>query len=468
MGEFGIKAAASALKNMVPNAASSGKAKRSANKRSHVQESDSSEYTPEDEEVVGGGTDLDEEPITATFSTSKQPSPERSAELKKLAARKVLATKPKMPPGSRRASERVMASSLSEQPPGVATRSSKRQLLQEPENNCDQTVEADELHPTSPIGEKVAVDQDADVAAPCPFCLMLTNTLNGTFVAAQPAHASRKPRPPTKGVMLERMTRAMGRRLPIIIPEGMKRPEQPVQAAKLASKAGVIVRAEVSILTRWKDYKNDSSHFENFVGKLSAISKKNKQNRARVRHHQATGSRCYISHLYTYREKNKERQVDAVELFKECHNSERKGLSDAAQDAVTSMETMMAEPIADGETPRSSAEVVSKVLSQTSANNTFLKNACLQKSCTKTSTSSEKELWEQLEAEKQGSAVLQELHVLKKKSEEKEEALAKTQEEMAKTQKELQEFKKKQEANDLILQRILALSQVNSTPNPNP
>ncbi|KAF0936099.1 hypothetical protein E2562_038663 [Oryza meyeriana var. granulata] len=180
----------------------------------------------------------------------------------------------------------------------------------------------------------------------------------------------------------------MGRRLPIVVPEGMKRPEQPVQAAKLASEAGVI-----------------------------AISEKNKQNHAR-------------------REKNKERQVDAVELFKECHNSKRKGLSDAAQDVVTSMETMMAEPVADGETPRTSAEVVSKVLSQTSANNTFLKNACLQKSCTKTSTSSKKELWEQLEAEKQGSAVLQELHVLKKKSEETEEALAKTQEEMAKTQKE--------------------------------
>ncbi|KAF0929869.1 hypothetical protein E2562_026083 [Oryza meyeriana var. granulata] len=418
MGELGIKAAASALKNMVPNATSSGKAKRSANKRSHVQELDSSEYTPEDEEVVGGGTDLDEEPITL-------PSLERRAELKKLAARKVLATKPKMPPGSKRASKRVMASSPSQQPPGVSTRSSKRQLLQEPENNCDQTIEADELQPTSPVGERVAADQDADVAAPC-------------VQQNQTSDAGKKLRPPTKGVMLERMTRGMGRRLPIIVAEGMKRPEQPVQAAKLASEAGVIIRAEVPILTHWKDYKNDSSHFGNFMGNLltryrrkntyfnnvpaneirttspvdymtdkqwqqlvlkwssvegKAISEKNKQNRARVRHHQATGSRCYISHLYTY----------------------------------TSMETMMAEPIADGETPRSSAEVVSK-----------------------------------LEAEKQGSAVLQEeLHVLKKKSEETEEALAKT-------QKELEEFKKKQEANDLILQHILALSQVNSTPNPNP
>jgi hypothetical protein len=49
------------------------------------------------------------------------------------------------------------------------------------------------------------------------------------------------------------------------------------------------------------------------------------------------------------------------------------------------MENMMAEPVGDYDTPRSSTEVVSKVLSQTGANNTFLKNAGLETSCSKAS-----------------------------------------------------------------------------------
>ena len=63
--------------------------------------------------------------------------------------------------------------------------------------------------------------------------------------------------------MLDRMTKAMGRRLPVIVAEGNVRPHDPMQAAKFASEAGVIVRDQVPILTHSKEYK------QGFMGKLS-------------------------------------------------------------------------------------------------------------------------------------------------------------------------------------------------------
>ena len=73
----------------------------------------------------------------------------------------------------------------------------------------------------------------------------------------------------TRIVMLDRMTKAMGGRLPVIVVEGNLRPHDPLQAAKFASEAGVIVRGQVPILTHWKEYKQHTKHFNGFVGKLS-------------------------------------------------------------------------------------------------------------------------------------------------------------------------------------------------------
>ena len=71
------------------------------------------------------------------------------------------------------------------------------------------------------------------------------------------------------------------------------------------------------------------------------------------------------------------------------------------------METMQAEPIADGQQLITSADVICKVLcvhqgkapSQESVNNFFLKNASIQTSSTRTETSMERMLQEQLAAE---------------------------------------------------------------------
>jgi hypothetical protein len=89
------------------------------------------------------------------------------------------------------------------------------------------------------------------------------------YFVATAQRAPRDPRPPTKGAQLDRMTKAMGRRLPISIAEGKRRPNDPVQAAKLASESGVIIRQKVPILTHWKEYKKDEKYYKEFVSKLS-------------------------------------------------------------------------------------------------------------------------------------------------------------------------------------------------------
>ena len=56
-------------------------------------------------------------------------------------------------------------------------------------------------------------------------------------------------RPQTRGIMLDKMSKSLGGvRMRISVAEGNRRPHDPVQAAKFASEAGVVVRKEVPIL----------------------------------------------------------------------------------------------------------------------------------------------------------------------------------------------------------------------------
>ena len=59
--------------------------------------------------------------------------------------------------------------------------------------------------------------------------------------------------------------------MPISVAEGNKRPHDPVQATKFASKVGVVVRHQVPILTHWKHYQNPSGvvHYKNYVERLT-------------------------------------------------------------------------------------------------------------------------------------------------------------------------------------------------------
>ena len=118
------------------------------------------------------------------------------------------------------------------------------------------------------------------------------------------------------------------------------------------------------------------------------------------------------------------------------------------------MEALKAAPIPDGDEPISSAQIVAQVLNEDSSmSNTFLKNAGLQSRCSSRSVSStERELREQLEAERQANAALQEeVDALKKKSEIADENLAKTQRQLDLTTKTAEE-------NNMLLRRLLTLN----------
>ena len=57
----------------------------------------------------------------------------------------------------------------------------------------------------------------------------------------------------------------------ISVAEGNRRPHDPVQAAKFALEAGVVVRHQIPSLTHWKQYKKPSGviHYRNFVERLT-------------------------------------------------------------------------------------------------------------------------------------------------------------------------------------------------------
>ncbi|CAL5034206.1 unnamed protein product [Urochloa decumbens] len=71
------------------------------------------------------------------------------------------------------------------------------------------------------------------------------------------------------GKGLERMSRGINNKISVVIVEGMRRPEAPMQAAKLASEGGIVLRQHMPIHPRWKEYKEDKSILNDFVGKVS-------------------------------------------------------------------------------------------------------------------------------------------------------------------------------------------------------
>ena len=72
------------------------------------------------------------------------------------------------------------------------------------------------------------------------FNLMNNGNLN-EITAVPPQRGGR--RKATWGVLLDKLTKAMWTRMPISVAEGNLRPHEPVQAAKFALEAGVIVRS---------------------------------------------------------------------------------------------------------------------------------------------------------------------------------------------------------------------------------
>ena len=72
-----------------------------------------------------------------------------------------------------------------------------------------------------------------------------------------------------KGRGLERITKSLGSKVPIQIADGMKRPEKPLQSAKLASECGLVARNHLLVLPHFKLYKKNASLLENYIGKVA-------------------------------------------------------------------------------------------------------------------------------------------------------------------------------------------------------
>ncbi|KAJ1260212.1 hypothetical protein BS78_10G215200 [Paspalum vaginatum] len=74
----------------------------------------------------------------------------------------------------------------------------------------------------------------------------------------------------TMGRDLDRISRCLCTKLLVEIVEGKRRPLVPLQAAKLASEAGITLRQHFPILPRWKDYKDDKDLLKEYIGRLGA------------------------------------------------------------------------------------------------------------------------------------------------------------------------------------------------------
>lgn len=68
---------------------------------------------------------------------------------------------------------------------------------------------------------------------------------------------------------LDRLSRGINSKIATHIAEGNLRPEAPLQTAKLASEAGIILQDNIPVLTHWKDYKNNDSLVNNYVRKIA-------------------------------------------------------------------------------------------------------------------------------------------------------------------------------------------------------
>ena len=80
---------------------------------------------------------------------------------------------------------------------------------------------------------------------------------------------------------LDKICHGLNSKMPLVIAKGKRRPEAPMQAAKLASEGGIILRQHIPIYTHWKEYKkeykNDENPFKDYMGKMGVSRRKSFQ-----------------------------------------------------------------------------------------------------------------------------------------------------------------------------------------------
>nr|ACE86401.1 hypothetical protein [Sorghum bicolor] len=267
---------------------------------------------------------------------------------------------------------------------------------------------------------------------------------------------------------LDMISRGLRAKIPVNISEGKLRPEEPLQAAKLASEAGIILRDHVPIFTHWKHYKEDAAKplVRNYNDKLSSqftIDKdvvpwkqlvdmwsnpkhkekclKNKGSRELVQYHQMTGSRSYVAQCYVMKQtKFKDAPPTAIDIFKDTHCSSKSGFNEQAMDAIAQMEAYVAEPTEEGQDPKTPVQAIAHVMPKS----TFLHNVGMQSAAMKRNAKAAamndrvNELESELQAEKKGSDGLRsQLADVQKQLEDQKEAARKNEEAARRTKKKL-------------------------------
>ncbi|CAN6300521.1 unnamed protein product [Urochloa humidicola] len=427
-----------------------------------------------------------------------------------------------IPPGGTRGSKRVIPPVEEEQTARMTRQKTREQSSTQQGLHCTTRNTQDDLNATNSLNQADEQIQMCDEGEP--------SSVNDRWIRGR-----------SMGKHLDRLSRGLNTKLPVVIAEGKRRPEAPMQAAKLASESGIIVRQHVPIYTHWKEYKKDKATREDHIGKLAnkfSIDSNNKAvenacddllkcrqrnlrhqlkkaffdgvpanqvtttsplntmtddqwqalvdmwsspkhkekcakaklSRTNVQYPQKTGSRCFIAHAHVAKqEKYKDVPPTAIDLFKDTHCSSKTGFSEPVRQAIAQMEAIIAEPADEGQVQKTPVEAVAQVLPSSS----FLQNVGLEQVAPKRSVKSTaaarvEELQAEVEAEKQGSAVLRdeldsqqdELETLKKKVEESEEAREMQSEEIEKLKKQAEENKKHSEETNALLRRLFSLNKV--------
>ncbi|KAE8811661.1 hypothetical protein D1007_11448 [Hordeum vulgare] len=304
-----------------------------------------------------------------------------------------------------------------------------------------------------------------------------------------------------KGKGLERITKALGTKVPIQIAQGMKRPQKPLHAAKFASECGLVARSHLPVLPHFKEYKSNSTLVEDYIGKFDAnfeintdsetikyackdvLQKSSKNRRHNIKKEyfdtvaankvstespapdltdgewQAVDgngpwSPSSSSMFLIRKEERKGEELSAIDLSKSTHNSKKHGFSEPVKIAILEMEKMRDAPIPDGEEPKSDAEIVEEVLKTEVNQSTFLRNVGLKSSSNNSGKGNAvvathvRDLQQKLErSELQAEVMQEEMEAIKPKAEEYEAA----------RDKELEVLRKKSQEQEEKLAHLMAL-----------
>ncbi|CAM0949599.1 unnamed protein product [Alopecurus aequalis] len=351
---------------------------------SAITQGESSDCNP-NEDKVNDGDEVDDTLVEKTVKSRR-----KKAAVKKTSKRKKSFehTAP-MAPGrvlglDAEARKRLLET---DQPPARVTRQKPNQ--QTMPIHQESPLHRDQESSLQMDGELLSMQEDTSVRLDLGPLVDRNQPLDSPVISKEPKQSMADEGKTGPG--LNKLTKTLGAKVVIKISLGMKRPEMPLQAAKLASEGGLIARTHMPVLPHFKEYKNKNL-VKDYIGKVGA-----------------------------------------------------------------KMDGMMADPVPDGEAPKSDVAIVAEVLTSKSK---FLKNVGLQPSTSNKSSKSNVvvstqvvELEEKVNMSQwQAEEMRQEMTAMKKKVEEAEAA-------QAERDKAYQLLLKKTEENDERFFRMMALLQ---------